>query len=81
MTVASDIVSTVGRKNLRTALAVGDTAITNALARGSFPARWYLVVQSECAKHGMECPSSLFGFVKVPAVRNAFIVRDADDAA
>lgn len=79
MTIASDIVAAVGRKNLRDRLSVGDTAITNALTRGCFPARWYLVVKAECDSLGLECPESLFGFVSAHGVSQAS--TKSEDAA
>jgi hypothetical protein len=67
MTCISDIVSAVGRAGLRKKLDVSDTAISNALSRGLFPAKWYRIIHGECEAIGIDCPMAMFSFVESAA--------------
>jgi hypothetical protein len=72
MTCTSDILAAVGRANLRKKLGVSDTAISNALSNGIFPAKWYLIVSSECTAINLDCPLALFSFSEAaPAEEDA----------
>lgn len=60
----SDIVSTLGRDCLSSALGVGKTAISNAVVDNRFPAKWYAVIQDMCNAQAIDCPRDLFAFVQ-----------------
>lgn len=62
MMSVSEIVGAVGRGSLRDKLGVGDAAISNAISRGVFPARWWGVLKAECDTIGIECPLEAFSF-------------------
>jgi len=64
MAKVDQIIKTVGRAYLREAFCVTDTAISNASARKSFPAKWYRLVKFECDRLECECPMDLFNFKK-----------------
>lgn len=64
MTSVHDICDTIGRARLAKALGVTKGAITNGVANGTFPSRWYLVVKDMCAAKGVNCPDALFSFVE-----------------
>lgn len=63
MKTVQDIVLELDRAMLRDELQVGDTAISNAVSRNVFPAKWFDVVEKMCASKEIECPRSLFAFV------------------
>lgn len=54
----------LGRRDI--ALRIGRTvaAVSNATSGGAFPAGWYLVIRQMCDERGLECPDSLFRFVR-----------------
>lgn len=62
MNSISEIVTAVGRVNMRTKLNISDTAISNALARNVFPPRWYRLLRDECDVLGVECSMDYFSF-------------------
>lgn len=64
MKTAHDIVQLIGHRNLADMLGVVDTAVSNAVARGMFPAKWYRIVKSECVKIDVDCPDELFNFLE-----------------
>ena len=62
MTTVHEITKALGATKLAGALSVGVPAVSNAAARGEFPASWYRVVKAKCEAAGIECPDELFGF-------------------
>lgn len=60
MMTTHEFVQAVGRKNMMTVLDVGQTAFSNAVARGKFPAAWYEVGRSLAIDLGVDCPPELF---------------------
>lgn len=60
---ASAICDRIGRKTIADAIGVGLTQVSNAVSKGSFPARWYLVLRRLCDDAGISCPSGLFTFI------------------
>lgn len=66
MKPVKQIHSALGTARIAGAVGVGQTAVRNALARGVFPATWYLVVLSECRKAGVPCPPEAFSFTAWP---------------
>ena len=54
------IADQLGRKELAARLDVGETAVSNAVVRGFFPATWHVLLEQMCRKAGLECPPSLF---------------------
>lgn len=57
-----DIVSKLGRRNLEARIGCKPTALTNALARGTFPSAWFLAVSELAREHDVEVPVGLFRF-------------------
>jgi hypothetical protein len=47
---------------MRAAIGVTDTSISNALARGVFPASWYRALLAECEGSPDACSLDLFSF-------------------
>lgn len=65
MGTVTDICDRLGRKNMAMRLGVKATAISNAVAAGRFPAKWFLVVREMCAESGVECPDGVFAFTEI----------------
>ena len=63
MTTAKAIISRIGHAKLSQLLGVGETAIYNSATAGSFPAKWFWVIRSECDHLEIDCPERLFNFV------------------
>jgi len=57
---SKDFARAVGRKNMAETLNVGVAAISNAVARGKFPASWFSVCKELAERQGIDCPPSLF---------------------
>jgi len=63
MSDTEKIIESIGRRRLRQALGVGETAISNVLSRGRrFPASWYGPLKELCDREGVECPISAFNW-------------------
>lgn len=63
MSDAAMIINRIGRKRIRLALGVGETAISNVLSRGGrFPASWYGPLKELCDREGVDCPISAFNW-------------------
>lgn len=60
MVTARDIADRLGRKNMAERLEVGETAVSNAVVRGWFPATWSYLLNEMCGEQGVECPPALF---------------------
>lgn len=60
MNTASQLAQAIGRKNIEKAVGVGSTAVSNAVARGWFPATWFIVMSGMADKVGEQCPPELF---------------------
>ncbi|MBU2868972.1 helix-turn-helix domain containing protein [Pacificibacter marinus] len=62
MMTAFDLANAIGRKKIADTLGVGMTAVSNAVVRGSFPASWFLAIQSLSEDLGLEFeyPPELF---------------------
>lgn len=56
------VINAIGRKRLESALGVTKGAVANVIARGKFPARWYVAVRDLSADVGIDCPLCLFNF-------------------
>jgi hypothetical protein len=54
MMTAFDLANAIGRKKIADTLGVGMTAVSNAVVRGSFPASWFLAIQSLSEDLGLE---------------------------
>jgi hypothetical protein len=65
LTVA-DICDAIGRKVIASRLGVGKTAVSNAVAEGVFPARWYREINMLCLEHDVPCCDEIFNFVRTP---------------
>jgi hypothetical protein len=59
------ICDTVGRNVIAKHLGVGGTAISNALDKGVFPARWFVVMAALCKDAGVDCPFEAFSFAEL----------------
>jgi len=56
------ITDTLGRTNIADMLGVSRSAVSMALARGSFPASWYVTIKSACDAKNVDCPETAFNF-------------------
>jgi len=63
MNTARDICKVLSRGELQKKLGVTPPAVSNALKKGVFPSRWYLVMDRMCSEAGVNCPRSLFDFI------------------
>jgi hypothetical protein len=61
-----EMASTLGRRNIASAVGVGLTAVSNHVVGGLFPASWYLAILFLCEQKGTECPERLFAFIDPP---------------
>ena len=61
MMTATELADAIGRKKMQDALNVGATAVSNAVIRGWFPTRWFMVMSALAEEVGAECPPHLFG--------------------
>lgn len=61
---AADVCDALGRKAISSAVGRGLTAVSNAAAEGIFPASWYPIIKQMCSDAGIDCPMSLFKFVR-----------------
>lgn len=59
---AAEVADFLGRVPIARAVGVGETAVSNAVSQGKFPARWYLAVRNLLNERGEECPDHLFRF-------------------
>jgi hypothetical protein len=60
MMTTYEFAEAVGRKEMMAQLEIGQTAFSNAVVRGRFPAAWYEVGRSLASDVGVECPPELF---------------------
>ena len=67
----SNIVQSIGRRRLSSILGVVDTSVSNAVAKSKFPAKWYVIIKSECDRLGVDCPDELFSFIRQPQDEDA----------
>ncbi len=65
----SEILSDLDRRELCAALNVGEPALSNAVAKGKLPAKWYPVVRNIAEKKGIVLPDAIFNW-KVPVEEN-----------
>lgn len=68
MVTVEHICDAVGRAEMARVLGVRKQAISNAVADGRFPAKWFSVVRDMCVHRGVECPEGLFNFAQPAAV-------------
>lgn len=61
MMTAHELADAIGRQKMQDALDVGATAISNAVIRGWFPPKWFIVCSALAKEAGTECPPQLFG--------------------
>lgn len=54
------VADALGRRQIADRLGVGETAVSNAVVRGWFPATWFFVLQDMCREEGLDCPPWLF---------------------
>ena len=60
---AEKIIEGIGRTQIREALGIGETAISNVLSRGGrLPASWYGPLKELCDREGVDCPISAFNW-------------------
>ena len=64
MSNVSQIADIIGRKVIAETLQVGSTAVSNAIARGAFPASWYLSIQILCEERGLDFEPSWFSMIR-----------------
>jgi hypothetical protein len=62
----------VGKRRIAEAVGVVGGAVRNALARGAFPARWYVGMREA----GLEPPERFFNFHRAPQIGPADDRRD-----
>lgn len=62
-----DICDRIGRKLVADRIGVSKKAVSNAVAEGVFPARWYRELRAVCSEQGIECPEDLFNFARAPS--------------
>ncbi|WP_027242535.1 hypothetical protein [Pseudophaeobacter arcticus] len=67
----SQIADIIGRKVIAETLQVGSTAVSNAIARGAFPASWYLSIQALCEERELEFDPSWFSMIRPSKVKGA----------
>ena len=60
MMTVSELADALGRKQIAEAVGVNASAVSNALARGGFPATWYESMSKLAKLRGIECPLCLF---------------------
>ena len=61
-----EICEKLGRLNIATCLGLQKSAISNAIAAGVFPARWFAIISAMCREAGIACPLHLFAFANAP---------------
>lgn len=66
MSDVSDIADKIGRKRIAATVGVGVTAVSNAVARGVFPATWADAIRALAKTQGLECPGAVFGMKLAP---------------
>ncbi len=76
----SSICDTIGRRRIALALRVTLTSVSNHVTAGLFPARWFDVIEGLCLARGLECPRTLFSFVR-PDEELSDAVETPEDAA
>ena len=66
MTTVRDITKhdDIGREKLQGLLGVGYKSITKAEADNLCPARWAPIIKAECERVGLDCPDTLFNFIR-----------------
>ncbi|TNJ48095.1 hypothetical protein FGE21_02195 [Phaeobacter sp. B1627] len=64
----TQIADLIGRKEIADMICVGPTAVSNAIARGAFPASWYLGIRTLCDARNVECRTAWFAMVQ-PSTR------------
>lgn len=62
MNSTSDIINALGAETIQQLCGVGEFSIRAAKRDGRFPASWFDLIDTECAKRGIKCPRSLFAF-------------------
>ena len=67
----NQIADVIGRKAIADTVQVGATAVSNAIARGSFPASWYLSIRVLCEERGVPCETAWFAMVQPSAKSGA----------
>ena len=67
----SQIADVIGRKEIADTVSVGPTAVSNAIARGAFPASWYLSIKVLCEARGVNCETAWFAMVRPSSQKDA----------
>jgi hypothetical protein len=80
MATVEQVCDAVGRAELARLLGVRKQAVSNAVADGRFPAKWFSVVRDLCASRGIDCPESLFSFAQ-PVAATPVADGDASERA
>lgn len=62
MSKAREIADALTQARIAAIVGVGVTAVNNAVARGKFPARYFLPLSKHCAAVGIDCPEDAFAF-------------------
>ena len=57
-----DVITSISVRDICDTLRVGDTAVSNAKARGKFPSSWYLPLKSLGECRGIDVPLELFNW-------------------
>lgn len=65
------ICDAIGRRQIADAIGVRLTSVSNAVADGRFPARWYYVLNQLASDAGLQVPHHLFSFVGVDVDEHA----------
>lgn len=64
MNLAEHIADALGRKRIQLLVGRTQSAVSNAVSAGLFPASWYPVIRDECDRQGVDCPAEAFRFIQ-----------------
>ncbi|PVZ45158.1 hypothetical protein DD556_17935 [Phaeobacter sp. JL2872] len=67
----TQIADAIGRKEIADTVSVRPTAVSNAIARGAFPASWYLSIKVLCEARGLKCETAWFAMVQPSSGKGA----------
>lgn len=71
------ICDALGRRRIAVAVGVKLTSVSNAVTAGIFPARWFDVIDGLCREASLDCPRTLFAFVRSSETADPTTSEDA----
>ena len=68
MKTVNDIISATGTSYIEKSCQVSEYSIRAARRDGVFPSSWYEAIKGECDRLGVDCPTDLFSFKRLPSL-------------